>query len=149
VATSIASKITGLPDDTDQNKYQRLTGEFIWPSLATRPDISYAVGYLARFNSRLTIEHQQAQKRVLRYLKDTQYHGILYKADSKEPITGYCDSDWAGDTTDRKSTSGGAFILCGGVITWTSTKHRIVALSSVESEYVALATCVKEVIWML
>jgi hypothetical protein len=149
VATPMASKITGPPDDTNQNEYQQLTGALMWPSLATRPDISYAVGYLARFNSRPTIAHQQAQKRVLRYLKGTQYYGILYKADKKEPITGYCDSDWAGDTTDRKSTSGGAFILCGGVISWTSTKQRTVALSSVESEYVALSTWVKEAIWML
>jgi hypothetical protein len=147
VATPMASKITGPMDEVDQTEYQRLTGELMWPSLATRPDISYAVGYLARFNSKPTVAHQQAQKRVLRYLKGTQFHGILYRG--TDPITGYCDSDWAGDTTDRKSTSGGLFTLYGGAITWGAVKQKTVALSSVEAEYVAVATWVKEALWTL
>ena len=62
---------------------------------------------------------------------------------------GYSDSDWAGDVVDRRSTSGYGFFLCGGLVSFASTKQRTVALSSLEAEYAAVALTVKEALWIM
>eukprot|EP00171_Calliarthron_tuberculosum_P000588 IDg588t1 len=68
--------------------------------------------------------------------------------DGKLPLfpSGYTDSDWGGCLTSRKSTSGFAFLMAGGAASWKSKKQGCVAQSS--SEYIALATAVKEAIWI-
>ncbi|KAF2345028.1 Reverse transcriptase RNA-dependent DNA polymerase [Trinorchestia longiramus] len=58
------------------------------------------------------------------------------------------DADWAGDRSDRKSTSGYCFTLSNSVITWRSVKQSCVALSTAEAEYVALAGAAQEAIWL-
>ena len=60
----------------------------------------------------------------------------------------YCDSDWAGDCTDRKLMTGYILIMNGTAISWKSTKQSTIALSTVEAEYIALAMMTKEVLWM-
>jgi len=58
-------------------------------------------------------------------------------------LVGYNDVDWGGDPNERKSTSGYAFLLNGGAITWCSKKQTCVALSTMEAEYVASSAVVK------
>ncbi|MCI38585.1 copia-type polyprotein [Trifolium medium] len=69
--------------------------------------------------------HFVAAKRILRYLQGTQNLGIFYKAGGNEELIAYTDSDYAGDLNDRKSTSGYAFLLGGGVISWVSKKQPV------------------------
>jgi hypothetical protein len=87
-------------------------------------------------------------KTILRYLKGTSNYGLRYKDNSGSEITGYSDADWAGDTGDRKSTSGYVFIQAGATISWKSSKQKCVALSTAEAEYVALSAAVQEAIWL-
>ena len=61
---------------------------------------------------------------------------------------GYSDADWAGDLSDRKSTSGYCFTFCRGVISWRANKQSCVALSTAEAEYVALSAASQEAIWL-
>lgn len=89
-----------------------------------------------------------ALKRILRYLKGTTNIGILYKQDGSDKCVGYSDADWAGDTSDRKSTSGYIFMLSGGLISWSSKKQKCVALSTAEAEYVALSGAAQECLWL-
>jgi hypothetical protein len=63
-------------------------------------------------------------------------------------LTGFSDSDHAGDVDDRKSTTGYAFFLNSGIITWTSQKQKVVALSSCEAEYIAAATAACQGVWL-
>eukprot|EP00253_Pinus_taeda_P024897 PITA_24897 len=56
--------------------------------------------------------------------------------------------DWAGSPTDRKSTSGGVFSIGSTTISWYSRKHRSMALSSIEAEYMAASLVACETIWM-
>ena len=63
-------------------------------------------------------------------------------------LTGFVDADWAGEEGTRLSTSGFFFLVAGGAIAWSSGKQQSVALSSVESEYVAAAQCAAEGIWL-
>ena len=80
----------------------------------TRPDITFCVSYLSRFMDKPSSEHLAAAKRILRYLKGTVNFGVSYKkGDRNMKITGFSDSDFAGDINDRKSTSGQIFFLGG------------------------------------
>lgn len=148
---SVEAKLTKATDDEnciDQKKYQSAIGSLMYLSVSTRPDISYAVSSLARFSSKPTQRHWVALKRLLRYLKGTTKHGILYKREGPSACIGFSDADWAGDTNDRKSTSGYMFMINGGAISWKSQKQRCVALSTAEAEYVAMASAAQESVWL-
>ena len=98
-------------------------------------------------------------KRVLRYVNGTSTMGLCYDGAttgnlvgynglSKGDIFGYSDSDWAGDVSDRKSTSSYVFMMAGSAISWCSKKQTVVATSSCEAEYIAMSMACKEAIWM-
>lgn len=115
----------------------------------TRPDIAYAVGIVSRFMERPTMMHQNAVKRILRYVKGTLNFGLVYTKNSGNNIlTGYSDSDLAGHVDDRKSTGGMAFYLNESLITWVSQKQRCVALSSCEAEFMAATAAACQGIWL-
>ena len=63
-------------------------------------------------------------------------------------LEGYVDSNWAGSSVDRKSTSGCCFSLGSGVISWFSRKQSCVALSTAEEEYVPTCSASCEVVWL-
>ena len=63
-------------------------------------------------------------------------------------MTGYSDANWANDKDERKFTSGYAFILGGGAVSWYSKKQSCIALSTMESEYVVCSAAVPEVVWL-
>ena len=86
-------------------------------------------------------------KRVLRYLKHTLDHELVLGVDHSQ-LTVYVDANWAGDSSDRKSTSGFLFNFAGDPISWCSKKQNCVTLSSTEAEYVALAECCQEFKWI-
>lgn len=87
-------------------------------------------------------------KRLLRYLRGTVEHGIQYSQEGSRECIGFSDADWAGDVTDRKSTSGYVFMLSGGAVSWSSKKQKCVALSTAEAEYVALSSAAQESVWL-
>lgn len=115
---------------------------------STRPDIMYASSLHSRFMQNPTQIHLGATKRVLRYLQGILDFSIRYKKGEKLELYGYTDSDWAGSVDDKKSTSGYAFLLGSGVISWLSKKQETVALSSVEAEYVAASLATSHVLWL-
>jgi len=115
---------------------------------STRPDIAHAVSYLSQFNSCYDVTHWTAAKRVLRYLKGTIDVGLTYRKSSR-PLEGYVDADWAGCPLDRRSYTGHTFLLSGCPISWESRKQRTTALSSTESEYMALAEAAKQATYLL
>jgi hypothetical protein len=78
-----------------------------------------------------------AVKRVLRYLEGTIYLAREYcSSDIKMNV--FVDSDYAGDTNSRKSTSGMAIFLGPSLIQWHSKKQSAVSLSTSEAEYRAM-----------
>jgi hypothetical protein len=92
--TPIDHLVLGNTVSFNAKEYQRLTSSLMWLSLRSRPDIAFASGFLGRFNSDPTTNHHAAQKRLLRYLRKTTAHGILYKSHFRgEPLVGFSDSD--------------------------------------------------------
>ncbi|KAJ4716700.1 Retrovirus-related Pol polyprotein from transposon TNT 1-94 [Melia azedarach] len=114
----------------------------------TRPDILYATRLVSRYMKTPTTTHFKAAKRILRYLKGTTNFGLFYSCSDNFELVGYSDSDWAGDTDDRKSTTGFVFFMGGTAFTWMSKKQPIVTLSTCEAEYVAATSCVCHAIWL-
>ena len=92
-------------------------------------------------------QHMAAVKRLLHYLKGTKDYAITYSPTTGE-LSGYANSDWAGDTTDRRSTTGYIFTLGGAPVSWKSRKQPTVALSSCEAEYMALTDATKEMLYL-
>ena len=129
------------------NRYRELIGSLQYLSLATRPDITYAVNKLSQFLVNPGRAHLNAAMRVLRYLKGTKHHS-LHLGGGVPVIAGFSDSDWGGNPDDRKSTSAYVFRLGQGAISWKSTKQKSVALSTVESEYMAMCQAAKEAVWL-
>ena len=86
--------------------------------------------------------------RILQYLKGTLFHGFHFSAQSPLILRAYSDADWAGDPTDRRSTTGYCFLFNSSLISWQSKKQSVVASSSTKAEYHALADTTSELLWL-
>ncbi|KAI1002518.1 hypothetical protein K3495_g5687 [Podosphaera aphanis] len=144
-----------LLDEDNAALYRQIVGSTIYLSNGTRPEISYAVGQLARFMAKPRLSFLHHAKHLLRYLQRTALYGIIYSphkdvsnSKAKSNVFDiYADATW-GTEDDRKSFQGYAVIYNGGVISWTSQRQRSTALSSMEAEIIAASEGAKEAAWM-
>ncbi|GJX07803.1 hypothetical protein Tco_0195735 [Tanacetum coccineum] len=120
-------------NSVDATYYRSLIGSLRY-LLHTRPDLSYAVGLLSRFMQDPKEIHLKAVKQVIRYIKGTKEHGIIYKKEGGCKITGYSDSSYGINIDQGKGTTGIVFYFGESPITWCTQKQQTVALSSCESE---------------
>lgn len=127
--------------------YRQLIGSLMYLAIATRPDICYAVSNASRYLERPSHMHENAAKRIVKYIKGTSDLGLLYRSDGTRRIIGFSDADYAGDTDTRRSTTGFCFSIGNGVVSWSSERQKSVSLSTTESEYVAASNAVKELVW--
>ena len=148
----VESFFKGLADESDKSmvqveRYQQMIGSLLYLALRTRPDIVVAVLILARFQNAPTAYCHRSVKRVMRYLRGTSEYGVHYTSGNTD-LHGYVDSDYAGDTVDRKSMSGYLIKLGSATCLWGSKKQTAVALSTCESEYYAMTLAAQEIMWM-
>ena len=92
--------------------------------------------------------HLDAVYRILRYLKAAPEKGILFKKSEDLKLEAYTDADWVGSIVDRRSTFGYCTFLGGNLITWRSKKQHVVARSSAEAEFRAMAQGICELLWV-
>ena len=130
--------------------YLQAVGSLMYLAIATRPDISYTVGVLARFSQNPGPMHWKAVKHVFRYLKGTLDYKLTYSTPSSpsELFTTYTDADHAGNPDNGRSTSGYIVKVGSGAISWSSRLQGIVALSTTEAEFVAATTAGQEILWL-
>lgn len=96
-----------------------------------------------------TTVHYQSAIRVLRYLSHTKEQGILLASQSHAKLAAYyCDSDWAGCLTTRRSTTDFCLLLGKSPLSWKSKRQSTVARSTAEAEYRALPFTRCEVLWI-
>jgi hypothetical protein len=88
----------------DEELYRQLIGSLLYLALWTRPDILVAVSILACFSQSPTAYFHRGAKRVVRYLRGTTDIALVYRSGTTE-INAFVDSDYAGNTIDRKSVS--------------------------------------------
>ncbi|GJR87630.1 putative ribonuclease H-like domain-containing protein [Tanacetum coccineum] len=127
-------------DSVDVHLYRSMIGSLMYLT-ASRPDIMFAVCACARFQVTPKMSHLHAVKRIFRYLKGQPKLGLWYPRDSPFDLEAFSDSDYAGASLDRKSTTGGCQFLGKRLISWQCKKQTIVANSTTEAEYVAAANC--------
>ncbi|XP_031275216.1 uncharacterized protein LOC116133667 [Pistacia vera] len=111
----------------------------------THPDISFPVNKLSQHLQALTNLQWQAYKRILHYIKGTLRFGLHFKLVASLHIECYANADWGSSLDDRRSTSRCCVFLGPNLIQWSSHKQKVVALSSTEVEYKALAQTAIEV----
>ena len=128
--------------------YASVVGSLMYAQTCTRPDISFAVGMLGRYQSNPGVHHWKAAKKVLRYLQGTKEHMLTYKRSNNLEVIGYSDSDYAGCVDTRKSTFGYLFLLANGAISWKSAKQSVIATSTMEAEFVACFEATIQSLWL-
>ncbi|KAG8488224.1 hypothetical protein CXB51_018059 [Gossypium anomalum] len=131
----------------DRRSYQKLVGKLIYLS-HTKPDIAYAVGVVSQFMHNPKKSHLSAVYQILQYLKGKPGKGILFKKGENLTLEASTDADYAGSMVDRRSTSGYCTFLGGNLVTWRSKKQNVVARSSAEAEFRAMALGVCELLWL-
>src|SRR4051812_37683952 len=134
-------------DPVNKERYQKLVGRLLH-LLHTRPDISHAVSLVSRYMHDPRTQHMEASMRVLRYLKGSSEKGIWFGRSGHLKIEGYCDTDWASCVDDRRSISDYCIFVEGNHVSWRSKKHEVVAQSTAEAEYRAMAVDLCEMTWL-
>ena len=134
-------------EQTTSFPYRQAVGSLVYLAYLTRPDICWALSKLSQYFDKPSTIHVSSVKRVFRYLKGTRDYKLVFKP-TIQPLIGYSDSDWAGDHSDRRSTSGYLFTFGSAPISWKSRKQPTVALSSCEAEYMALTEATKEALFL-
>ncbi|XP_071688460.1 secreted RxLR effector protein 161-like [Rutidosis leptorrhynchoides] len=115
---------------------------------ASRPDIMFDVCLCAQFQANPRYSHYKAVMRIFSYLKGTAHLGLWYPFGTGFHLTTFTDADYGGDQVNRKSTSGGLQFLGRKLVSWSSRKQNCISLSTSESEYIAVASCCSQVLWM-
>ncbi|GKA17999.1 putative ribonuclease H-like domain-containing protein [Tanacetum coccineum] len=134
-------------EEVDVHLYRSMIGSLMYLT-SSRPDIMFAVCACARYQVNLKVSHLHAVKRIFRYLKGQPKLGLWYPKDSPFDLVAYTDSDYAGASLDRKSTTGGCQFLGCRLISWQCKKQTVVANSIIEAEYVAASSCYGQVLWI-
>ncbi|GJX12386.1 ribonuclease H-like domain-containing protein, partial [Tanacetum coccineum] len=127
-------------EEVDVHLYRSMIGSLMYLT-SSRPDIMFAVCACARYQVNPKVSHLHAVKRIFRYLKGQPKLGLWYPKDSPFDLVAYTDSDYAGASLDRKSTTGGCQFLGCRLISWQCKKQTVVANSTTEAEYVAASSC--------
>jgi len=151
MSTSMTTDCKLSKDDdsppVDATHYRSTIGALLYLT-ATRLKITQAVGMVGRFQSTPKQSHLLAVKRIQRYLKGTHDFSLWYPKSSTFTVTAYTDADWARSVDDQKSTSGNAFFLGDYLVSWLNKKQTSISLSIAEAEYIAIADCCTQILWM-
>jgi len=141
------SSITENEASTDPQEYANIVGGLTFAAYVTRPDIACAVSQLTQFLNKPSTTHMHAAKCILCYLQGISTLGITYRPPLLR-LQAYSDANWAEDMDTRRSTTGYVVMLNNGAIAWKSHRQSTVALSTMESEYMALTDAMKELKWV-
>ena len=138
--------------------YRSVIGMLTYLARNTRPDIEYAVHQCARFQINPKLAHENAIKRIGRYLLGTKDKGVIFSPNPNKIGTIECfvDADFAGnyakeisdDPSSVKSRTGCVIKFGNCPITWFSRMQTEIALSTTEAEYIALSTATRELLPM-
>ncbi|KAI0994142.1 hypothetical protein K3495_g14041 [Podosphaera aphanis] len=138
----------------DESAYASAIGSLGYASNSTRLDISFVTSQLGSFNSSPVVRHWNSVCRVLRYIKESANYCVTYSFGPMSSVLTqelkaviYSDSDFASDTTTRRSVSAYILMLGGGPVCWQSRRQKSISTSTAEAEYVALFEASKQAAW--
>ncbi|KAL5577588.1 hypothetical protein UlMin_019287 [Ulmus minor] len=119
------SQYDGEPFD-DQTKYRSLVGALQYVTL-TRPDIAFAINKACQFMHNPTTAHWLSTKRILRYLRGTTQQGLHLNPSSHLQIQTYANADYTSTPDDRHSSSGYCLFLGDNLVSWSTTKQKVIS----------------------
>ena len=93
-------------------------------------------------------EHFEVAYRILKYLKRKPGRGLLFENHGHSRIEAYTHADWAGSITDRRCKSNYCTCIGGNLVTWRSKMQTVVARSSAEAEFRAIAHGIYDLLWL-
>ncbi|GKC46376.1 putative ribonuclease H-like domain-containing protein [Tanacetum coccineum] len=134
-------------EGVDVHLYTSMIGLLMYLT-SSRPNIMFVVCACTRYQVNPKVSHLYAVKRIFRYLKGQPKLGLWYLKDLPFDLVANTDSDYAGASLDRKSTTGGCQFLGCRLISWQCKKQTVVANSTTEAEYVAASSCCGQVLWI-
>jgi len=126
--------------------YREAVGSLMYASLATCPDISYAMTTVSCFLTNPGMPHWEAVRQIYCYFLRTKDLRLTYGG-VPSVLVGYVDADGS-MAEDCKVISGYAFLIDGSAVSWSSKKQEIVSLLTTESEYRAATHTAKEALWL-
>jgi hypothetical protein len=150
--TPLKEKFSILRDPEDalfhDFKIREKVGSLMFAAVSVRPDIAFAVSYVARFTTHPSTEVCRAVNHIFGYLAGTLELGINFVKELDSQVIVYCDSDYGSDINDYKSTSGVLVYIGSTVVAWYSSKQTTVAQSSTDAEILAMNFAAKEIVWL-
>jgi hypothetical protein len=164
LSTPMSHAVRITADDPDDNTtvhevvwngktvtYPSLIGSVMYAMRGTRPDIAFTVGVLGRYAANPKRCHWRIAKHLLRYLKGTRDLSLRFDGSDLSldmDFHGFSNAAWSDDSDNSRSTSGYVFISNRGAIGWSSRRQSMVALSTTESEYIALSNAGQHLAWL-
>ncbi|CAM9757863.1 unnamed protein product, partial [Heterosigma akashiwo] len=130
----------------DSNRYRSMVGTLAWVANWTRPELAFTVHKLQRYQSNPEPKHFEAAQRAFRYLKGTQSERLRLGGDLV--LRAYTDADFCQDRIDGKSVTGYVIMLGDSPIVWASKLQTAATTSTVEAEYLALRSGLKDIMWL-
>lgn len=138
----------GVDPEMIEILYRSLAGSVMYHAICTRPDLAMVVSSLSRYCQNAWMEHWEAAKRVLRYIKGTVGEGLAYSPGEDITVWGCSDASYGSGNETKKGRSG--FISMSGfaVVSRGSKLQKVVALSSSEEEYMAISHAMREGLYL-
>ncbi|CAM9798146.1 unnamed protein product, partial [Heterosigma akashiwo] len=124
-----------------------MVGTLAWLANWTRPELTFAVDKLQRFQSNPEPKHFEAAQRVFRCLKGTHQSEKL-RLGGDLILRAYTDSDFCQDRQKGKSVTGYVIMLGDSPVVWASNLQTAVSTSTMEADYLALRSAVKDIMWI-
>ena len=128
----------------DPTMYRAKIGSILYVALGTRPDISHAVSFLARFSQEPRQMHMDAANRLIQYLYNTIEYKLKYSS-GKIATEVFVDASHATCPVTMRSTTGYYVSCYGAPVVWRSKRQSHVAKSTATAEYIAMSEAVDDV----
>ena len=156
--------------------YRQGVGELIYGMVTCRPDISFPLIKLSQYSAAPSTLHFEALQVLFDYIRATPSDGIYFwretprmdlplapsptskdpnnytpttrQQDSSTNTRATVDSDYANDSTHRKSVTGIAIKIAGGAVFYKTNFQSTVALSSTEAEFIAACEAAKVILYL-
>lgn len=146
-------------DAMAKHPFRNIIGSLRYLEQCTRPDISFALNRLSRYQINPGLPHWNELKHLVRYVASTKKHGILFgkngypmhatlQHDLSGPLECFVDSDHAADKDTRRSCTSYIFFSRGGPISWRSRLQSSTAMSTCEAEFMAASDAACENAWL-
>jgi hypothetical protein len=136
-------------DKDIQRQFQVIIGSLLYLMLGTCPEIAYAVCKLAQFATNPSQDHVNKAKYICRYLTGTHHYKMIYNGTGQSGLIAYTNASFNPvEDSLAKSQTRYCIIFANAPVLWSSHCQVTTAQSTTEVEYMAMADCIKSILWI-